>query len=304
MDGQDTQDGQFKLYAYRDRKKVDKACRVMLYGRGGTGKTRHATNLPEEFGNIIYVAWDLGSEELPSTLHKNQDRMYIAHPLMEFEDQKTKKTKKSDLMAIAFDFAARDWKKATGDDNVKTIVWDTTTETARDFLQLIANKSQFSDKHIKVGSDAEGEHMVGQGALPMEGDFGGAQNRMDALIKHLIRCQTGMNIIVTAWEAYREPKSKSGEVRGGPTTVGTAHVTTFGGPFDTLLHLTATTPRVLPGQKLPEGGLKTEYRAYFKPHGIWDAKVRVGEKAHDVPVYMDLDLDPRKLWTKLKELSE
>jgi hypothetical protein len=179
--------------------------------------------------------------------------------------------------ADAFVLALNDWSKPHP--GAKTLVWDHMTATASDILSAIADKGQFSDKHIAIGAPGASKMNI-----PMEGDYGAAQGTIDRLTTYLFRQPLHLIILTHAMTA--ESKDGSGLV-GGPALVGKAMVRNYAGRFDTVLRL---------------GRRKVENREAFTCYtdrspvaSFWTAGIRSHLPVNPIPS-IDLSPDPVNFW--------
>jgi len=193
---------------------------------------------------------------------------------------------KYDPVAEAFDMVI-DWKKYEPD--ADCLVWDTMSSTGDKFLKHIAEKGQFSStQHIVVGAkDGPGRQVI-----PMQGDYGGAQNSITNLTTILVTLP--LHVLVLCHAKYDEPQS-GGSVEGGPATVGNATVRTYSKPFDTTIHLEK---RVTAAAGSTEG--RARVKAYTERHGIWQASIREGVWKNLMPK-RELEPDPASFWQEYFE---
>jgi hypothetical protein len=179
---------------------------------------------------------------------------------------------------------------ATGDwvsHGAGTIIWDTITQTAHDLLEAYAKIGNYAQQQITFGKRNTPEFH----AHPTPGDYGAAQN---SVCEHLMGHLFGqpLNLIVIAHEDWSESKN-SGEVVGGPSTVGQATIKSLPGRFDTVIRCEAKR-RQEPG-KPPVA----TYIAHTQPHGSWIAGVRnPGVNLPDII----LAEDPRHFWQEYDKL--
>ena len=252
--------------------------RIIVYSEPKSGKTRFVTSLPERFGKIAYVAADPGSESLSPVVERHRERVA---PIIQILPEPGKIFRpRADAATIAM----TNWgEKFPG---VKTLVWDTLTYTAQQFLADIADSGEFSEsKHIRVGEPGK----AGSFSIPMEGDYGAAQGCIDRLVDFLFRLP--LHLIVVCHATYDEPKG-GGTIEGGPATVGKATVRKFPGRFDTCIHLVR---KDVPGQQGAPS--KTEITAFTERHGIWQGGIRSSHLVNPLPKEV-LEPDPVSWWEK------
>lgn len=260
--------------------------RIALYGPAKSGKTRLATSLP--WGPLwgeraVYVAWDPGSEELGSVLTSNRDRLIVVGP--------EKHGKKYDPLAQAVELATHDWKKDYPD--VKTIIWDTVTETSRDLLAAYANSGQFSDKHVTFGKPGSLEFH----AAPMEGDYGAAQRSSVFILEYLDR-QTELHKVLLFHDELVEPRENMpGSTFGGPALAGKAGTKIIAGRYDNLLRC-GTRPITIPPNKV-----ETRYVVSTRPSGHWLAGFRHPQEVNPIP-QLELKPNPVSFWNAFDQVLE
>ena len=248
--------------------------RILIYSDPKSGKTRLATSLPSSWGKILYVAEDDNSESLAPVLEKYRSNITVVKSRPTYDG-------KYDPVAEAFAIAMG-WKEILPD--AGTMIWDTMSSSGDKFLKYIAEKGQFSQtQHITVGAmDGPGKQVI-----PMQGDYGGAQNVISNLTSFLM--QQPLHLIVLCHAKYDEPQT--GEtVEGGPATVGNATVRTYSKPFDTVIHLGKRSFGGGPGQDT-----KCVVVAHTERHGIWQASIREGKGRNPMPK-VELKPDPIDFW--------
>lgn len=199
--------------------------RIAIYGDPKTGKTPLALSLPfgdDYWGEAVYVCADDGSESLRSCPRETIKYIHRVKPAAD------PKSGKYDPAAEAFEIAMTDWRKEWP--AVKTLVWDTMSETAIDVLGNIADTGQFSEKkHIVLSPDTAAEQNI-----PMQGDFGGAQSVIERLQKRLFK--SPLNLVVI-FHADVEEKDNGTIVVGGPATIGKATIRKVAKPYDAVLRI-------------------------------------------------------------------
>lgn len=263
--------------------------RVGLYGEPKTGKSWLGQSLPDAgrwAGRIIYVAAEPESEAYVV----NNPRFVVVRPEPTVVGNKTIYDPYGECSTIA----SKDWKAEYPD--AANLVWDTMTWTSREYLAQIADQGNFSEKHINIGRPGT----VGYLALPMEGDFGGAQGMMLQTLRHLLRQR--LNVIVLFHGDLFEPKSgESGIVRGGPASIGKAAITTISGLFSNLFR-TECRERMIPGNPPKR---VVEYVVHTAKKGVWMGGIRL--RPGVVNPYPEIVIpanDPGILWRRLDEALE
>lgn len=251
--------------------------RVIVYSEPKSGKTRFSTSLPERFGKIVYFAADPGSESLGPVLPQYRERIYVIQSGPEVG-------KVYNPRADAMFVAQHDWTKDPKTPGAGTLVWDTLTQTSIQILAHIADSGEFSQsKHISIGTPGQPDFYN----IPMEGDYGAAQNSISRTVDFLFRLP--MHVIVVCHATYDEPKG-GGSLEGGPATVGKATVRSFPGRFNTAIHLVR---RDVPG-KVGEPSV-SEITAWTERHGIWSAGIRSSHEVNPIPK-IRLNPDPINFW--------
>ena len=157
------------------------------------------------------------------------------------------------------------------------------TATASDILAAIADKGQFSDKHIAIGAPGASKMNI-----PMEGDYGAAQGTIDRLTTYLFRQPLHLIILTHAMTA----ESKDGSGRRGPALVGKAMVRNYAGRFDTVLRLGR--------RKVESREAFTAYTDRSSVASFWTAGVRSHLPTNPIPS-LDLSPDPINFWNSYDE---
>lgn len=246
---------------------TDRWERILIYADPKSGKTRLATSLPDRFGEIIYVAWDPGTERLGPVLPRYRSRI---HPIRSIPEPGKKYDPREDAFAISLNDYSKPYPLA------HTLVWDHMTATAEDCLQAIADSGQFSSSHVKISAGTSTLN------LPMEGDYGAVHGVVDRLTTFLFR--QPLHLIILCHASTSEMKDGTGTI-GGPATVGKAAIRKYAGRFDTVIRL---------GRKME--GDKNRFTAFTDHHGrIWTAGIRGHLESNPMPS-VDLSPDPINFW--------
>lgn len=265
--------------------------RVGLYAAPKTGKTRLSTALPWDTprwgSRAIYVPTDPGAEELGSVLSENRERLICVKP-----EPKTLGGKVVyDPLAEAVEIATHDWQKDFPD--VRTLIWDTMTQTSRELLSAYADSGQFSDKHVTFGKPGSATYH----AQPMEGDYGAAQRSTLFILQYLFR--QPLNLVVLFHEDHVEPKEdKPAEsLYGGPSIAGKAGIKVIAALFDNLFRLDV---KNVPGK----GGVGTiaQYRVNTVQRYIWLAGFRHMTRENPIPTVI-LEPNPVHFWNSFDEVT-
>jgi hypothetical protein len=253
--------------------------RILGYSDPGEGKTRWATSLPERYGDMLYVCADEGSEGLGPILHQYRPRIIRLKVKPPDKDRS-----KWDPIAEYWDIAikAQDGTWAREFPNAKTIIFDSFTAMAKQWMFHIANTGQFSQTgHIRIGPrGSEGGYNI-----PIPADYGAAQNALERYINKLF--ELSYHIIIVCHAAYDEPQ-EGGAPEFGPMTVGKATVRTMAGKFPMVVRITQRTVGGGPGKEA-----KQEVTAYTQRQGLWNAKLRSPKVL--------LDPDPINFWKEYDE---
>lgn len=257
--------------------------RVGIYGEPKTGKSWLSLALPNRgrwAGRTIFVAAEPESE-----IHALADpRNIVVKPIV---------APKYDPYTEFTAIASKDWKAEYPD--AANMVWDTMTWTAREYLSQIADSGNFSEKHISIGKAGTASYL----ALPMEGDFGGAQGMMLQTLRHLFR--QPLNVLVLFHGDLFEPKSAdSGIIRGGPASIGKAAITSIAGMFSNLFR-TECRERTVPGTPPKR---VTEYVVHTAKKGVWMAGIRLKPGVvNPIPEIIVPADNPTIVWDKFDEVA-
>lgn len=265
-------------FSILDPSKVPNYEKVLIYADPKAGKTRLATSLPEEWGDIIYIGADAGSEQLRSVLPQYQSRIIPIKP-------KRRSAAEPDVnpVAGAFAIAMHNWKETYP--KMGVLVWDTITATSRTMLQHVADTEQFSKRHVKF------ETPDGVVSIPMEGDYGGVQEQMDRLTDILLT--KPYHVIVLAHKGLQTVKSGEDTIvtGGGALTVGKATISSFAGKFNPVFHMiTENKPSI------GKNPATTDYIVLGETRGHYKAGVRQGKKPGNPFARVVLQEDPVHFW--------
>lgn len=206
--------------------------RVCAYGDPKTAKTPLLLQLPmgsDYLGEGIYMAADDGAESLRSCPAEMRKFWHVVKPGAD------PKTGKYDPAVEAWEVISQAMHPGTAWrqkwPKVKTLVWDTMTETGLEVLSHIADSGMFSEKkHITIG-DPGGKYTHN---LPMQGDYMGAQDSIGRMLKALFKSDLHLFII---FHTAIDEKDNGTVIAGGPATVGKATIRQIAKPFDAVLRL-------------------------------------------------------------------
>lgn len=267
-----------RVYAAGQNVRIPK--RIAVYGDPKVGKTRLATSLPwgKEWGEkAIYVCWDPGSEELTSVLPENRDRLIRVLPGS--DDPKSAWDPLEEAVAIA----SKDYR----DTEAGTIIWDTMTYTATDILEAVSKLGLYGN-NISLGKKGTKSHL----SQPQMGDFGAAQRSIMHILSFLF--DQPMNVIVLFHSTMTD--AESGEVLGGPATVGKAGIRPISGLFDNLFRVAMKRIRV--GTGLP-AVWEQKRVAQTEPEGNWLAGMRTGHEKNPM-AEVELKGDGSEFWRQVE----
>jgi hypothetical protein len=261
---------------------------VALYGPPKSGKTRTATSLP--WGSVwgeraIYCGWE-GQDALLSVLPHHRERLILVEPEPKVIGGKSF----FDPLEEAHTIATTDWSKQFPD--CKTLIWDTMTETSYQLLKAYANTGQFSDKHIAFGKPGTSTHHV----IPMEGDFGAAQNSALFILDFLKRLP--MNIVVLFHDEFVQPKKdadpRTGGLFGGPALAGKAGTRAVSQRFNNLFRQSIGSKG---GQAPGQTTIKPKFVVQTQPSGneIWLMGARLPLPENPI-ARVELEPDPVNFW--------
>jgi hypothetical protein len=236
-------------------------------------------------GEAVYVAADDGSESLMSVPMEARKRLHIVKPMAEpcapckgegsigaKECASCKGTGrgKYDPAHEAFTIAMTDWRKRWP--KVRTLIWDTMSETSKEILAHIADTGQFSgdsadgkkkDKHIMLG---EPDSPAFQN-IPMMGDYMAAQGVVERLTKMLFK--SPLNLFVL-YHSDVDEKDNGTIVAGGPATIGKATIRSVAKPYDFVLRVEKKS-----AFDAKEKRATQEIHIHSEASGVWIGGVRV-----------------------------
>lgn len=280
---------------------------LALHGDSGDGKTTFATSLPwgsSRWGDkALYVAWDRGSEALESVSPADAAHLIPIVP---------RRKGAYDPFKLASELSSKNWSEVYPE--AKTIIWDTMSYTAQEILGALANTGAFASRDPKrVASGTADPHIVvgekgkpGYMALPIEGDYGLAQNAILQILGFLLN--QPMNVICLFQSDIYIPKSDGGQVigeaQGGPGTAGGKGINKVSQLFNTVVRLDVRAGRTVPG----EGGRPVvqapRFLAYTEPRGIWQSKLRKPKELENSLAEIEVTGDPReKFWIPFDKLT-
>lgn len=225
--------------------------RIIVYGAPKTAKTRLVCSLPwgqEPWGDrALYIAWDPGAANLRSIMPADREHLTVIEPKAQRKGQKW------DPWFVACTLATQAYP-----DEVRTIIWDTVTQTAKDVLAQQAEMRRFPNESVTIGTPGKPDYMV----IPARGDYHAVNQSMLRLMQFLF--DRPQNLIVVCHEEWDKPDDGSTEAVGGPLLAGKGSVRLLSGLFDTVIHTG--------GRRGKDG--KPEYVARVNPHGAWRAGIR------------------------------
>ena len=250
--------------------------RALIYSVGGEGKTRLATSLTERYGEMIYFAFDEGSESLDSVLPEFRSRIHVKVPegINPLED--------------AAAIIHTDWKaKHPG---AKTLIIDTFSTWTWAALQYITNQGMFSSKRVRIG---EGTKM--ETALPDVGEFGATHSQIRAFLTNLFIHQRDMNILVLC---HADPPDKG--ALGGPSTVGKKMTAFLPSRFKTVIHIERELSNVIAQGTVQQVSKRI---AYCSAHGDWIARINEASlRGNPMPAVV-LQTNPKHFWVDYDNLK-
>ena len=256
---------------------------IVVYGPPACGKTRFTTALGESFGKVAYLALDEGSEDLDSVLPQHRSRLEVFKPNF-CTDPEANPVLESNLSVMT-----TDWKNMGFD----TLIDDTFSNRVRKWLWHITQKGEFQEKRNMIGEPGQ----KGSVALPDKGHYGGVQGVIRNYLNLLFVSNPHLNIILNCHEYMND---KSGQMKGGPATAGSAMLSEFPSNFKTIIRLEVEPGKaeIVAGKVVPG---KDRYIAHMAPHGIWMAR-RNKITAADPPFTMGED--PIDFWTQFDMISK
>lgn len=272
--------------------------RVIGYSRPGFGKTRWATSLTPRFGEILYYAADMNSNEMGSVLPKYYDRIHIVNPTSGAVDPKTKRRAPSNPVHDFTEFCMMDWDNYIDPEtkekpyaNVKTLVIDTYTTIANKALQWSADHgSVTAEPHFKIGDPDKGGRVV-----PNRGDYLGLYSITRGFMDLLDQHQSHMHIIFLMHEELNVVEGQG--AMGGPSHPGQQMLEELPGMFSTVVRLTRKTT---PAQK--DKPAVVEIIANTAPTGVFLGKVRENGDAGNPMPTVRLNNDPVNFWEQYDKL--
>lgn len=266
--------------------------RGAVYGDPKTGKTPLVLQLPlgpdEPLGEALYVAADEGAWRLTACPPEQRKFIHVVRPA-------PPPGTKYDPGAEAFNIVMTDWSKKENwpDDedwsNIRTIIWDTVSETSIEILNDIADKGQFSKEgHVTIGGESKSKFN-----LPIPGDFNGAQSTVERLTKLLFRQPLHL-ICIYHSDLMENDDGKI--VMGGPATVGKATLRKVSKPFDWVL-------RIEKKGVFNSETKKTEQQTVIHTDaaGVWIGGVRISGKNSMPSVTIKADTPFSLFWPKFFE---
>ncbi len=256
------------------------ATRVCIYGAPKTGKTRlvaaAARGAPELFGNrVLYVATDPEAEQLSSVLPEDTSQLTVKQLRQPGE-----------YIGKGYDPLRKAMELATSPETQEydTVIWDTGTATAREFLQFTAQLG-FMPADTTAGRFVSGKKGTASYYVnPSRADIGAAQQQMLTLLNNLFAGD--FNLIFVCHEKQKTDV-KGTVVIGGPETSGSASISAVGSMFSYLLRITNK-----------QTGGKEQYVISDVPVGKWLARCRV---PHNEPMGPNVVDDPADWWKSFAE---
>ena len=245
--------------------------RVLIYARAGTGKTRFALSVPEEWGKIGYFAADKNSWLLQSISKSKRARVRVVRP------------KGPNPTAQFMEFCNIDWDEV--DPLVGVIVVDTYSKVALDAISYSANTLAIDrEPHYIIGE-------LGKGgiAIPNRGDYQGVDGLSKQYLDDLFARYHDKHIIFVCHE---ESKDYDGEIVGGPQHPGRQMIDYLPGQFSTVIRLTRES-LVVPGEE----DLTSVVVAITENDGKFVAKIRTDdEEAPNPMARITLRRNPAHWW--------
>ncbi len=220
---------------------------MLIQGDSRTGKTSFATNLPDRFYPLAYAAWDPKSEGLKSTFSQNLNRILPVKPGRLIVDEKAIEGLRKAGKDVHFDaeteehfiregatkdaerIATYPWSaEELNGERIRTLVWDTATQTSDDILNEVSIKG-FTDKN--TGKEyGQHRHSIDMGGGKKfvgsnQPDYGLAQKIITQILKYL--ADQPINVFVLF---HKEIDADTRVI--GPATIGRALVAKLPRLFD------------------------------------------------------------------------
>ena len=234
--------------------------RAGVIGEPKSGKTRLITDLPwgeEPFGDkAALVAWDPNSRNLESVLVDNREHLYVDWP-KEYIEKNTK-------VYSPFDEAVRLAEWADSLEDVRTIIWDTGSQTVDDLLYAIAAQGMYTREGNMVVRGSKGSLTV---PIPTPGDYGATQRAFIYFLKRVL-LEQNKNLIMSFHieRVHEKIKNKQGDyvdgelVLAGPMAGGPAAVEKVASIFTNLFRV-ALEPKA--GGKYQRTVYTTKHKQYL-----------------------------------------
>lgn len=248
--------------------------RILIYGRAGSGKTRFALSIPEEWGRIAYYAADKNSWLLQSISKEKRERIEVIRPTG------------PDPTAQFMQFCLMDLDEI-GED-IGVIVVDTYTKISLDGVSFTANTlSMDREKHYIVGE-------LGNGgvAIPNRGDYQAIDGLSKSFLDELFDNHPDKHIIFIMHEESKMVGGVNGTMVGGPQHPGWTMIDYLPAQFSTVIRLIRE-EELVPGADdiTPVVVAITEY------DGKFPAKLRTcDEEAPNPLARLVLDRNPSSWW--------
>jgi hypothetical protein len=238
--------------------------KVLVYGAPGSGKTPLITSLP--WGKVwgekaLYVPCDQKENHLAGVAENNRERLVVA-------DYGNAPDPYSYIKSVL----AHDWS----DEGIGTIIIDTATNLARNYLAAAITSGGYNTKSIPFGAELI--------KLADKPHYGLAHNLMAKTINHIKDCK--LNVIVSFWAGYDQPGGGEAGAFGGPITVNMSFSRDVAGEFGTIIYTRSTS----------EGG-KQQYYAHTENYGIWVARLP-GVIPNPIP-QIRMEPNPVHVWNQI-----
>lgn len=250
---------------------------ICIQGDGGVGKTRLAAcaarACPEWFGErMVYIPIDPEAGSLASVLPEDLDCLEVA--TLDFS-----KNIEAQLLSI-YRF---NWRA----EGFKTIITDTMSVASQFIFADVTNSGKFTDKHIDLGNGIK---------IPQPGDYQATNNIVNYLLRAQHQSRYNHLTLFHDQEVRPEP-GQPGEPIGGPATVGKASIRSIINWYNTALHV------VKRQKKRTDITKPVEYErvVHTAGHGIWQAKLKSGEKNNPVPEII-MEPDPVNVWKTINNV--